>query len=78
MKLCKLDEVRTNCPVTCGLCCEDDPSYTFINDMGIEKTCGWITLKDVRKSKYCDKYKSGMLVRVACPKACDYCKAPIY
>ena len=77
MRLCKDEEVRRNCPLTCGICCDDDSSYTFMTYFHIEKSCFWITKKEKRKSKYCCQYRNGKVARAACPKAWDYCKAPI-
>jgi len=73
---CKRDDVHNNCPISCGLCCEDDPTYTFdAGESTGERCCAWIAEHpDSRTDTYCDKYISGQMVRNACPKTCGLCK----
>ena len=66
--------VHDGCPYTCGLCCRDDPLYTFVNDIGDEKDCKWLSQENAGKENYCDKYKNGSMVRYACADTCDYCE----
>ena len=42
--LCTDPAVVAACPQTCGICCEDDPDYTFglAWDNSIMKDCEWI------------------------------------
>ncbi len=73
-KSCLNEEVRDNCPKTCGLCCEDDDQYEFkINDSGPELgDCTWL-----RKSHsllyFCDEFLNGRMVKDACSYSCRFC-----
>ena len=49
ISFCLEDEVRENCPQTCGICCEDDPTYKFETTYGDDKDCDWLARKDIRK-----------------------------
>ena len=63
---CKEQEVHDNCPLTCGVCCEDDPSYEF--DCDSIKT-------EHDLSTYCDgDWFKGRAIRDGCPKSCGFCK----
>ena len=39
---CAREEVRVNCPQSCGLCCMDDPFYSFTANMVKERDCTWL------------------------------------
>jgi hypothetical protein len=41
-ELCQLNQVQQNCPVTCGICCEDDPDFLFERLNGLVSGCDWI------------------------------------
>merc|ERR1712150_67488 len=69
--------VFENCPYTCGTCCQDDPTYTFLNDNGAEKDCKWLSQKSGRADKYCGRWIDGGVVRYSCPQTCDYCEEPV-
>ena len=69
-----------NCPVSCGLCCRDNDSYTFVNvyDQTI-KTCAWITKKpDPRAANNCGSLSHGQIVYDTCQSACGKCNEFIY
>ena len=72
---CLNDEVQENCPFSCGLCCHDDNQFKFDVDIGGQKKCRWLSKKQVRKNKYCDKVADGMAVNDSCPSACGTCKS---
>ena len=87
---CRVDEVRLKCPQSCGICCEDDPTYTFkLKDNETFQGCAWLTenkkQKKKRFNKYCTKNNrqgtlhssGGTTVRDACPVSCNFCKAAI-
>ena len=76
VKFCGIEEVRTNCPVTCGLCCEDDPNYLFVNNNGVNTDCEWLVeLKWFDRKYFCNTFNNnGMMVRASCAKSCSYCK----
>ena len=74
--LCQYDEVKQNCPITCGECCEDNHQYTFIvgtEIVGAETVkCDWLSSATI--VQYCGKWKSGKMVRDGCPKSCGTCE----
>jgi tetratricopeptide (TPR) repeat protein len=72
--LCLKDEVRLNCPQSCGLCCSDLPLYNFTIAGGIIVTCESLSNSQDLKEKFCDKYRSGMNVKNGCPVACNNCR----
>ena len=37
-RLCLESDVRSQCPQTCGICCEDNPEYELINNLERRKT----------------------------------------
>lgn len=75
VKLCARKDVRRHCPTTCGLCCENDPAFSFTNNIGNLAGCGWIAKRASRKSKYCPLAR----VRASCPEetACNSCQANV-
>ena len=72
-KFCVFDAVRRNCPITCGLCCEDDSTFSFMTDRVGIKNCKWIANSAKRIQKYCDKRRKGVVIKSACPVACNSC-----
>jgi hypothetical protein len=83
---CQYQAVHVNCPLSCGVCCEDDPSYTFnapFAEGSKTKDCEWVGKKFLRQQKYCSgevdesdpfvEYQGGKWIREACPKACNFC-----
>ena len=78
-KLCLLSEVRTACPQTCGLCCEDDATFSFpMKKEAKTQKCTWLTKNNaaVRKAEYCgiDDSVGDTTIRNECPKSCDFCQ----
>ena len=80
--LCQTTEVRTACPHSCGICCEDSTTYQFElkNVPGTMKMCPWILQSSKpetdakRVLEYCNGYSSnGGTVRSACQTSCDFC-----
>ncbi len=80
--LCQKAEVRDACPQTCGICCEDDPDFTFPLEKvsGVEQDCAWITQNEnkmfIRQANYCgmgDRV-GDTSIRNMCPLACDFCQ----
>ena len=70
-------EVRTNCPQTCGVCCENDDSFIFPTEKNGKKkviTCQWIQKWQVRQAVWCKRRYDGMSIREICPKSCKKCK----
>ena len=70
--------VRDNCPVSCGLCCRDNESFTFSLDNGKNQGCSWIDSNsnkvNDRRAKYCNRNIPGVgMIGTFCPEACDNC-----
>jgi hypothetical protein len=73
--LCLETEVRTQCPQTCGICCENNPEYEFFNSKGVAKHCTWLDKTELRRQlKFCDTFNNEEMVRNMCPLACDFCQ----
>ena len=66
-----------NCPLSCGLCCEDDAVFTFMTENRQRRNCAWIANKPDPRAKYCTTTYNGRIVQDACPLACDECNACI-
>lgn len=63
-----------NCPVTCGVCCEDDPDYNIVTNWEQkDKRCGWIGSQTNRIRRYCNEINNGALVKSRCHVACNNC-----
>jgi len=79
---CILDDVSSACRQSCNVCvanptpspsCEDDPSFTFILDIGQTKFCNWLTANPRATSKRIGKYCVKEDVGSGCPQSCDLC-----
>mmetsp|Transcript_7410 Transcript_7410/g.9421 ORF Transcript_7410/g.9421 Transcript_7410/m.9421 type:complete len:148 (+) Transcript_7410:135-578(+) len=84
-RLCQVQEVRDNCPQTCGICCENDSQYVFnrsnsYSDDVLLGDCSWLTKhkdnQEERITKYCGNTDSnnGRTVRDGCPVSCGFCQ----
>ena len=74
-KLCQEESIRENCPHICGICCHDDPNYTFQSKKSEDKNCEWLGERELRRFNYCAKNdQSGQKISIPCPKACNACK----
>ena len=71
---CKRDDIKSNCPKTCGQCtkCKDDDLFTF-RKKGASRNCNWISSKGF-EAEVCDEVEGGVLVRDACAATCQNCK----
>ena len=69
MKFCKKNAVEIACPMSCGLCCADDESFSFKAQNGKNRNCAYIAKKSSRIEKYCAVGS----IKSNCPKTCDYC-----
>jgi len=76
-KFCLIDSINNACKHSCGACCEDDTTYRFERNNGIEADCAWIGQGQIenRIKRYCldTIWRNGSTVRDACPRTCDYC-----
>ncbi len=73
---CLIEDVRNECPQTCGLCCKNNPSFVFRirEDIPQRKTCEWLGEHENKKFlNYCDDYQNGRMVKDACPESCNFC-----
>ena len=78
-KFCEFQDIEVHCPISCGICCDDNPFFTFIlpdQPDNQRKTCRWIS-KNASRKQYCNTFNNGRMVQDACPKACDFCLPPI-
>ena len=73
--LCQLEEIRSNCPQSCGLCCEDDPLFEFLDESSISRNCSWI--EEFSMNDYCNRRRNQTTVKFRCPLACDICKTEV-
>lgn len=71
--LCTNEDVKNACPISCGLCCADDPDYVYNTTSGDSLKCKWISYRD-RKDRFCDRHKNGRFIRDACAESCGNCK----
>jgi len=67
--MCARADVVEACPSACGVCCADNPDFTFKAEYGKKQTCAWITKKPGRRMDECLKPK----VKAACQLTCDNC-----
>jgi len=67
--MCTRSDIKEACPSACGVCCGDDPTYTFLTDNVGEKDCRWIAKRIDRRSGYCDQ----RITKAACQLTCDNC-----
>jgi hypothetical protein len=78
--LCDVPIFFKNCPLTCGICCRDKPSFTFIF-LKETRNCNWIK-KPFNKGGPSPKQKANICSKEYywknCPKACDKCYEPIF
>lgn len=73
--LCIEDDVRINCPQSCGLCCENDTNYSFKYMEFLWLDCAWIQHQsDENRHDICNSFRSGRMVRDGCPRACNFCQ----
>jgi tetratricopeptide (TPR) repeat protein len=72
--LCHKEEVRNECPQSCGLCCANDPNYVFNTDDAVPRNCEWLGRNENSEFlSYCDEHKNGRMVKDACPESCNFC-----
>jgi len=64
----KMRDVREACPVSCGICCEDNPNFLTDTPYGAQG-CDWIGANPLRKIGYCPVPDVGTF----CARTCDRC-----
>lgn len=81
---CQDPDVVQNCPQTCGVCCDDDPSYIFDTNFDLKVSCSWIVRNpgriDKRRSTYCEIpeiFENDVNIRDACPNSCNMCLSQV-
>ena len=76
-KHCPIQEVRDNCPIACGVCCEDRIDFLFEFPIGNGedlKNCSWLLHNDKTQ---CLSESNGVKMMYACPKSCNACQDPV-
>jgi len=69
LKLCgKREDIRQICPVTCGLCCGDNPNFAYSSAYG-EKTCAMVAADPNLANTLCLDSD----VNSFCAKTCNSC-----
>ena len=67
------------CPESCNWChpnsCEDDVSFTFVNDYGVSTSCDWLDGNAYLQHKYCARECGNGydFIGNACLKSCNWC-----
>lgn len=76
--MCAFEDVVQNCRQTCGLCCADEPDFRFelFNELELVG-CSWLAGNLERASEYCDIWRSGRVIRDACPFSCSFCQPAV-
>jgi len=70
--ICGEDGVATLCPASCGICCEDNPTFTTVTAFG-PVSCEFI-LRNNLKAQICDVGDDAAIeARTYCPIACQSC-----
>ena len=77
-EVCQRSNVRENCEYSCGICCEDNPSYTLQIPNGKTKSCIWIgnLENELEKHGYWCGFEwegTGQKVDDVCPVSCKNC-----
>lgn len=73
-KMCNRPDTPGPCPISCGLCCANDPTFTFLTRKVGRKDCQWIESQYDKRRGYCDEKKK---IRTACAAACKSCFQPV-
>jgi arylsulfatase A-like enzyme len=77
-ELCAREDVHLNCPDSCGVCCQDDPSFVITRPNGSNENCSWLEDDEFRREEWCNTMSNGQFVRDACKKTCKVCKDYVY
>jgi len=73
--LCQHMAIRSNCPHSCGICCEDNIFYRVKTLGGEFKTCSWIGQQDeTTKLQYCNMEQNGTPLGEVCAATCNICE----
>jgi hypothetical protein len=77
--ICQRSDVRTECPYSCGICCENNPSYTLVVPNGSTKGCFWFISEEDGGGYWCDIEweETGEKVRDVCPVSCNNCPTKV-
>jgi len=71
-KRCKKQKIYELCPITCGICCKDDPNYTSRYKKE-KRNCAWLASENSNGQidKLCEEY--GASIQYGCIATCGYC-----
>jgi len=72
-KFCKIELVRTSCPISCGLCCADSDTFKFMTKKEKMKRCIWLGKGKGKKNKRVQHYCKKKKVKTGCAESCDNC-----
>merc|ERR1712012_199329 len=68
-KMCARADVIEACPSACGVCCADNPDFTFTAEFGKTQDCAWIAKQPDKRLDECENSK----VKSACMLTCGNC-----
>jgi len=70
---CSKGKIQDFCRITCGVCCFDDPNYTFEYKNRI-RDCEWLRTENKAKKivKICEEIK-GKNIQYGCIETCGFC-----
>ena len=77
-EFCVREDVHLNCPDSCGVCCQDDPSFLITRPNGSNENCSWLEDDAFRRDELCNTMSNGQFVRDACKKTCKVCKDYVF
>mmetsp|Transcript_5251 Transcript_5251/g.10009 ORF Transcript_5251/g.10009 Transcript_5251/m.10009 type:complete len:204 (-) Transcript_5251:2099-2710(-) len=76
---CQRSDIRSKCPYSCGICCENNPSFTLAVPNGGTKSCFWFLSNEVGGGYWCsiDWEETGEKIKDVCPVSCNNCPTTI-
>lgn len=70
-QMCEHYQIQSNCPRTCGKCCEDDTEFFIQTKEGRRVGCDGIDMLQTKSEK--NTYCNDMRIRALCSKTCGDC-----
>lgn len=77
--VCQRSDVRSECPYSCGICCENNPSYSLVVPNGSTKGCYWFISEEDGGGYWCniEWEETGEKIRDVCPVSCKHCPTKV-